>query len=61
MRAMGIACTLDEAVRRFRVACFEDVPTGSYLVKGTPAPLPKQSTDAAVRGKVVAKLDELAA
>jgi NAD(P)-dependent dehydrogenase (short-subunit alcohol dehydrogenase family) len=61
MRAIGMACTLDEAVRRFRVACFGDVPTGSYLQKGAPTALPKQSNDEAIRGQVVALLDKLAA
>jgi NAD(P)-dependent dehydrogenase (short-subunit alcohol dehydrogenase family) len=61
MRAIGMACTLEEAVRRFNVACFGDVPTGSYLQKGAPTALPKQSNDEAVRGQVVALLDNLAA
>jgi len=60
MRAFGLACTLDEAVRRFRVACFGDVPTGSYVVKGVAARLPKQSNDASVRAKVFARLEQLA-
>src|SRR5207253_2387286 len=33
MRAIGFACTLEEATRRFNVAAFGDVPTGSYVVK----------------------------
>lgn len=61
MRAIGLACTLDEAVRRFRVASFGDVPTGSYVVKGEPAKLPKQSGDSAVRAEVVALLERLSA
>ena len=61
MRAIGLACTLEEAQRRFRVAAFEDVPSGCYLVKGKPADLPKQVKDEAIRGQVVALLEELAA
>ena len=49
LRVMGLACTLDEAVRRFAVACFGDVSNGSYLVKGKEAPLPKQANQAPVR------------
>lgn len=59
MRAIGIACTLDEAQRRFRVAAFGDVPNGSYLVNGAPAPLPKQVNDGAVRTRVVQLLEKL--
>ena len=59
MRAVGFACTIEEAVRRFRVACFENLPSGTYLVKGKPAPLPKQARDAAVRQEVVALLERL--
>src|SRR5262249_34263608 len=36
MRAIGFACTLEEAVRRFSVACFDDVSTGAYMAKGAP-------------------------
>lgn len=61
MRAIGFACTLDEAVRRFTVASFGDVPSGSYIVKGAPAPLPNQSNDAGVRTKVFSLLEKLAA
>jgi NAD(P)-dependent dehydrogenase (short-subunit alcohol dehydrogenase family) len=61
MRAIGMACTLDEAVRRFRVACFDELPSGSYLVKGQVAELPKQVNDAAVRAKVYGLLEKLAA
>jgi len=60
MRAFGLACTLDEAVRRFRVACFGEVPSGSYIVKGEPVRLPKQSSDPAMRARVVARLEQLA-
>ncbi len=61
MRAIGFACTLEEAVRRFRVAAFDELPSGSYLVKGKVAPLPKQSNDAAVREKVMSVIDRLSA
>jgi NAD(P)-dependent dehydrogenase (short-subunit alcohol dehydrogenase family) len=61
MRAIGMAATLEEAVRRFRVACFEDVPSGSYLVKGAVAPLPKQVNEQPVREKVFGLLEKLAA
>jgi NAD(P)-dependent dehydrogenase (short-subunit alcohol dehydrogenase family) len=61
MRALGAACTLEEATRRFEVACFGDVPTGSYLVNGKVAALPKQVADAAVRARVFALLESLAA
>jgi retinol dehydrogenase-14 len=57
MRLLGVACTLEEAVRRFNVAAFGDVPSGSYLVKGEVAPLPKQVNDAAIRAKVVALVE----
>jgi NAD(P)-dependent dehydrogenase (short-subunit alcohol dehydrogenase family) len=60
MRLFGVGCTLEEAVRRFEVACFDDVPTGSHLVKGAPAELPKQARDAEVRARVMALLDSLA-
>lgn len=60
MRGVGFACTLEEAVRRFGVACFGDVPTGSYIVKGAPAPLPKQVNDQAVREKVFALIEKTA-
>lgn len=60
MRAIGFACTMDEAKRRFRVAAFGDVPTGSYIVKGEVAPLPKQANDATVRTRVVQLLEKLA-
>jgi NAD(P)-dependent dehydrogenase (short-subunit alcohol dehydrogenase family) len=59
MRAFGLACTLEEGTRRMRVACFDDVPSGSYLVKGLPAPLPKQVQDAAVRAQVYALIETL--
>ncbi len=61
MRLFGLACTLDEAVRRFRVACFGDIPSGSYVVKGQPAKLPKQANDGAVRGRVMSMIEGLAA
>ena len=58
LRGIGLACTLEEAVRRFRVACFgDDVPTGSYVVKGVAAPLPKQANDGAVRARVWSLLE----
>ena len=58
---MGLANTLEEAVRRFRVAAEADVPTGSYLVKGAVAPLPKGVEDEALRARVISILDGLAA
>jgi NAD(P)-dependent dehydrogenase (short-subunit alcohol dehydrogenase family) len=61
MRGIGFACTLEEAVRRFKVAAFDAIPSGAYVVKGAPSPLPKQSEDAAVRAKVMTILDGLAA
>jgi NAD(P)-dependent dehydrogenase (short-subunit alcohol dehydrogenase family) len=61
MRGIGFASTIEEAVDRFRVACFGDVPSGSYLVRGKPAPLPKQSNDEATRANVLALLERLAA
>ncbi len=61
MRGIGFACTLEEAVRRFTVAAFGEVPSGAYVVKGKPAALPKQVTDAAVREKVYGLLEGLAA
>jgi NAD(P)-dependent dehydrogenase (short-subunit alcohol dehydrogenase family) len=60
MRLFGIACTLEEAVRRFRVACFGDVPPGAYVVKGAAAKLPKQAGDESVRKQVVALIEKLA-
>lgn len=59
-RMMGLGCTLDEAVRRFRVACFDGVPNGAYIVKGVAAPLPKQANEAAMRAKVMGVLEQLA-
>jgi retinol dehydrogenase-14 len=59
LRAIGFACTMDEAKRRFAVAAFGDVPTGSYVVKGKPSELPKQVKDAAVREKVFRLLQNL--
>lgn len=60
MRFIGLACTLEEAQRRFFVAAFGDVPNGSYLVNGKPADLPKQVKDESVRTKVYALLEKLA-
>ena len=57
----GGSLRLEEATRRFNVAAFGDVPTGSYVVKGKPAPLPKQVNDAAVREKVYGLLEKLSA
>ncbi len=61
MRGIGFGCTLEEATRRFMVAAFGDVPTGSYMVNGKVAELPKQVNDAAVREKVYGLLEGLAA
>ena len=60
MRLVGLACTLEEAQRRFFVAAFGDVPNGSYIVNGKPAELPKQVNDESVRAKVYALLEKLA-
>jgi NAD(P)-dependent dehydrogenase (short-subunit alcohol dehydrogenase family) len=60
MRAIGLACTPDEATRRFNVAAFGDVPSGSYIVKGKPAELPKQVKDGVVRERVYSLLQRLA-
>lgn len=59
MRLVGLACTLEEAQRRFFVAAFGDVPSGSYIVNGKPAELPKQVKDESVRAKVYALLEKL--
>lgn len=56
---IGIASTIEEASERFRRACFDDVPSGSYMLKGKVAPLPKQANDAAVRARVWALLGAL--
>jgi NAD(P)-dependent dehydrogenase (short-subunit alcohol dehydrogenase family) len=61
MRLFGVACTMDEAVAKFRVSAFDPVPTGSYLVNGKPAPLPKQAQDAAIRAGVIGLLEKLVA
>ena len=50
MRGVGFACTLEEAVRRFKVAAFDPIPNGSYVVKGVPSPLPTQSEATGWRG-----------
>jgi len=61
MRAMGLACTLDEAVRRFRLAAFDEaIPSGAYVVKGKAAALPRQAKDGAVRAQVMALLEKSA-
>ncbi len=60
MRAIGFATSLEGAVARFRVAAFGDVPSGSYIVKGKPAPLPKPDTDELVRARVWSLLESLA-
>jgi NAD(P)-dependent dehydrogenase (short-subunit alcohol dehydrogenase family) len=60
MRMMGLACDLPEAMRRFSMAAFGDVPSGSYLSKGVVAPLPKQVRDVDVRRRVVAVVEQLA-
>jgi len=60
MRLIGLACTLEEAQRRFFVAAFGDVPNGSYIVNGKPAELPKQVKDESVRARVYALLEKLA-
>jgi NAD(P)-dependent dehydrogenase (short-subunit alcohol dehydrogenase family) len=61
MRLFGLACTLEEAQRRYSVAAFNDIPSGSYLVNGKPAELPKQVKDDSVRTRVYALLEKLAA
>jgi hypothetical protein len=60
MRAIGMACTLEEAVAKFHAAAFGDVASGSYMINGKPAALPKQVNDELVRAKVVKLLDDLA-
>lgn len=60
MRLIGLGCTMEEAVRRFDAACFGDVPSGSYVVKGRAAPLPKQANDESVRTKVLGIIEGLA-
>ena len=42
------------------VACFGDVPSGSYMSKGVPDKLPTQVNDAAIRSQVVTLLEKLA-
>ncbi|MDP2342820.1 MAG: SDR family NAD(P)-dependent oxidoreductase [Deltaproteobacteria bacterium] len=61
MRAVGLACTLEEAQRRFKEAAFGDVPSGSYMQNGKAAELPKQVNDAAVRARVYGLLEKLSA
>ena len=61
LRAVGLACTMEEAVRRFRVACFDAIESGSYVVKGAPAPLPKQAHDESVRARVWTLLESTSA
>ena len=61
MRLAGIACTPEEALRRFHVAAFGDVPSGTYLVKGRASALPKPSRDEAMRARVVSLVEKLAA
>jgi NAD(P)-dependent dehydrogenase (short-subunit alcohol dehydrogenase family) len=60
MRLMGLACTLEDAVDKFRSAAFDEVPNGAYLVKRKPAKLPKQVDDQAMRGRVWSLLENLA-
>jgi NAD(P)-dependent dehydrogenase (short-subunit alcohol dehydrogenase family) len=60
MRAIGMACTLEEAVAKFHAAAFGDIPNGSYLINGKPAALPKQVNDELVRAKVMKLLEDLA-
>jgi NAD(P)-dependent dehydrogenase (short-subunit alcohol dehydrogenase family) len=61
MRGIGVACSLEEAVRRFRAACFNDLPSGSYVVEGVVGAVPKQAQDEQVRSQVIAVLERLAA
>jgi NAD(P)-dependent dehydrogenase (short-subunit alcohol dehydrogenase family) len=61
MRMLGLACDLDEAMRRFSVAAFGDVPSGAYVTKGVASELPKQARDPAIRQRVVALIEGLAA
>ena len=60
MRAVGFAVTLEESTRRFMVAAFDTLPSGSYLVNGKVAQLPKQTQDAQVREQVYGLLAKLA-
>jgi NAD(P)-dependent dehydrogenase (short-subunit alcohol dehydrogenase family) len=57
MRGVGLACTLEEAVRRYRVAAFGDIPSGCYLVNGAPVRLPKQANDEAAKARVFSFLE----
>lgn len=61
MRLIGLACTLEEAQQKFFSASFGDVPSGSYLVNGKAAELPKQVKEEPVRAQVFALLQKLAA
>ncbi len=61
MRGIGVACSLEEAVRRFRAACFNEIPSGSYVVEGAVGAVPKQAQDEQVRSQVIAVLERLAA
>ena len=61
LRAVGLACTIDEAQRRFREVAFGDVGNGSYVVNGKKGTLPKQATDPVLRGRLMALLDGYAA
>jgi hypothetical protein len=60
MRALGLGATLAEASQRFQIACFGDVPSGSYLAKGRPVPLPKDARNERARQAVYASLERLA-
>lgn len=60
MRLFGLACTLKEAQRRFSVAAFGDVPSGSYLDKGKPANFPRQVKDESLRARVYTLIEKLA-
>lgn len=61
MRAIGLACTLEQAMEKFYAAAFGDVENGSYMVNGKAAELPKQVKQEPVRAKVYALLERLAA
>lgn len=56
---VGIASPIEVAGERFRVACFDDVPSGAYVLRGAVARLPKQADDAAVRAQVMRLLVDL--
>lgn len=61
LRLVGWGATLAQSAAMYRAAAFDDVPSGSYLVRGRVAPLPLQAQDPVLRKQVVAMIDGLAA